>query len=181
MFYCLLFIIFKHTHTHLCLFCLYEVGTEPIWQRVPVEVRKQLGRFKLFSSTKWSQGSNSGHQCIPLVVPQYTSCLSVYVCLGWHHSANQPESEEVTRNSSTSPEVFWFVSLYEVLINAAQLWNVRQTNTCMSLAKNPSSRVLSRARFSRTTFLLCLLQLNIPSCVCPSKTPSNTTDFPKNP
>ena len=42
--------------------------------------------------------------------------------------------------------------------------------------------------FSKTTFLhqsalafhLCPLQVNVPSRVCPSKTPCNTTDFPKN-
>ena len=47
------------------------------------------------------------------------------------------------------------VSLCGVLTNAAQLHNVRQTNTCMSLAKSPSSRVLPHACFSRTSFLLC--------------------------
>ena len=45
---------------------------------------------------------------------------------------------------------------------AVQLCSVRQTNTCVSLAKNPSSRVLSRACFSRTSSLLCLLQQNVP-------------------
>ena len=44
---------------------------------------------------------------------------------------------------------------------------------CMPLLKNPSSCVLSHACFSRTSFLLCLLQLNVPSRVCPSKIPSN--------
>jgi hypothetical protein len=33
----------------------------------------------------------------------------------------------------------------------------------------------------KTPFHLCLLQQNTPSCVCFSKPPSNTTDFPKNP
>ena len=58
------------------------------------------------------------------------------------------------------------------------------------VSKDPSSRVLSRACFSRRSSLLSLLQwkfpsqvclslspvplqLNVPSCVCPSKTPSN--------
>jgi hypothetical protein len=26
------------------------------------------------------------------------SCLSTCVCLSWHHSVNQPESKEVSRN-----------------------------------------------------------------------------------
>jgi hypothetical protein len=117
----------------------------------------------------------------------HESCLStclasaMCVCLSWHHSANQPKSKETARNCSTPPEIFWYVSLYGVTTNGAQLCNVRQTNTCALLAKNPSSRVLSWACFSRTSLLLCLLQLNTPSYVCPSKTPSNTTDFPNNP
>jgi hypothetical protein len=57
---------------------------------------------------------------------------------------------------------------FGVLTNAAQLCNVRQTNTCVLLAKNPSSHALSCVCFN-----LCLLQLNVPSCVCSSKTPSN--------
>lgn len=47
-----------------------------------------------------------------------------------------------------------------VLTNAAQLLNVRQTDTCVLL------HVLSQACFSRTSFLLCLLLLNVPSPVC---------------
>ena len=90
------------------------------------------------------------------------------VCLSWYHSANQPESEEVARNCSTLPEVSLCISLYGDPINWAQLCNVRQTKTCVSLVKNPSSHVLSCACFSRTSFHLCLLQLNIPPWVCPS-------------
>jgi hypothetical protein len=46
-----------------------------------------------------------------------------------------------------------------------QLNYVMWTNTCMFLAKSPSSRVLSHACSSRTSSLLCLLQLNFPSLV----------------
>ena len=92
------------------------------------------------------------------------SCLSVWVCLCCHHSANQPKSiEAAARNCSTPPEVSWCVSLYGVLTNADQLCNVRQTNTCVLLAKSSLSCVLSHACFSLTTSLLCLLQLNVPS------------------
>jgi hypothetical protein len=70
------------------------------------------------------------------------SCLSRCICLHWHHSANQPESAEAVRNCSTSPEGFCCLSLYGVLANGAQLCNVRCTNTCLSLAKNPSSHVI---------------------------------------
>jgi hypothetical protein len=59
--------------------------------------------------------------------------------------------------------------------NGAQLHNVRRTNTCMLLAKSPSSRVLSRACFGKTCFLLCLLQWNLPSGVCLSLSPVSTS------
>jgi hypothetical protein len=114
----------------------------------------------------------------------HMSCLSTCIFLSWHHSANQPKSTEAARSCNISLEVFWCI-LYGGPTNAAQLCNVRQTNTWVSLTKNPSSRVLSCACFSKTSFLLCLLhksalvfhlcpfQENIPSHVCPSKTPSN--------
>ena len=57
----------------------------------------------------------------------------------------------------------WCVSLYVVPTNAARPHNVRWTNTHVLLAKHPSSRVRSRACFSRTSSLLCLLQQNLPS------------------
>jgi hypothetical protein len=60
---------------------------------------------------------------------------------------------------------FWCVSLYGVPTNAAPCYNVRQSNSCVLLVKNPSSRVLSHACFSRTSSLLCLLQQNVPSRV----------------
>jgi hypothetical protein len=101
--------------------------------------------------------------------------LSMRVCLSWHHSANQPKSTKAARNCSTPPEVFWLISLYGVLTNVAQLYNVRQTNTCTSLSKNPSSRVLSHACFTKTLFLMCLLQLNVPSQVCLSLSPVSTS------
>jgi hypothetical protein len=58
---------------------------------------------------------------------------------------------------------FWCVSLYGVPTYAAQLCHVRW----MLLAKNPSSRVLSCACFSRTFFL----QPNISSRACLSLSP----------
>ena len=98
------------------------------------------------------------------VLPQHVSlsqltslCQSARVC---------GSSEKHTARSL----FFWFVSLYGVPTNGVQLSNVRWTNTCLSLRKTPSSRVLSRACFSRTSFHLCL-----------SKIPSDTTDIPKNP
>jgi hypothetical protein len=52
---------------------------------------------------------------------------------------------------------------------------MRQTNSCMLLPKKPS-RVLSHACFSRTSFLLCLLQPNIPSWVSLSLPPVFTSE-----
>lgn len=51
--------------------------------------------------------------------PLQTSCSSAWVCLSWHHSANQPKSVEAARHCSTQPEVFPCVSLYGVPIKAA--------------------------------------------------------------
>jgi hypothetical protein len=130
------------------------------------------------------------------ILPPNITCAP-WVFLSQLTSLCQTESSEVARNCSTPPEGFWSISLYGVPTNAAQLHNIRQTNTRVSLAKNPSSSVLSHACLSRTSFLPCLLQLNVPSwiClsllpvstsakhsshVCSSKTPSNTTGFPKN-
>ena len=68
---------------------------------------------------------------------------------------------------------------------AVQLCSVRQTNTCVSLAENRtfhhvSFRVLAFAElplscicFSETFLHMSTLAFHIPSCVCPSKTPSN--------
>ena len=85
--------------------------------------------------------------------------------------------------------IFWCISFYGVLTNAAQLCNVNQMNTRMLLAKNLTSHVLSFScvcysenflHKSTLIFYLCPLQLNFPLCVCTSKTPTNTNDFPKN-
>jgi hypothetical protein len=106
-------------------------------------------------------------------------------------STNQPQSLEATRNCSIPSEIFWRTSLYGFLTNEAQLCNVKWINTCMFLANNPSSCVLSCVCCIRIFSLLCMLQWNIPlgvclslshlrplywnipSCVCPSKIPSN--------
>jgi hypothetical protein len=93
---------------------------------------------------------------------------------------------QVQRSSRKPPEhqpklFFFFFFFFWVHFspwshnNRAQLHIVRLTNTCVSLVKNPS-----HVCFSKTSFHLCPLQENVPSCVCPNKTPSDTTDFPKN-
>ena len=136
-----------------------------------------------------------------LILPPNATCTSgnlasahvllhTWVCPSWHHSASQLESEEAARNGNTPPEVFWCISLYRF----TKKWrsNVRWINTCVSLAKIPSTHVLPHDCFSRTSSLLSLTQLNIPSWVCLSlspvtapsllclsKAPSSALHFPK--
>ena len=52
---------------------------------------------------------------------------------------------------------------------------ITQISTCVSLAKNPLSCVLSHVCFSRTSSLLYLLQWNVPSQVCLSLSPVSTS------
>jgi hypothetical protein len=106
---------------------------------------------------------------------------------------------EAVRNCSTPPKDFWCISLCGVLANGPQLYNVRQTNSCIPLGKNPSSHILFHVlalvehpsscdcfsemflHKSALVFHLCPHQENTPSRVCPSKTPSKTIDYPENP
>jgi hypothetical protein len=123
------------------------------------------------------------------------SCLTMCIALahesvlanlhvGLSQQASLPISlspQKQQEATSTPSEVFWCVSLYGVRTNGAQLCNVRCTNTCVLLSKNPSSHVLSYACFSKISFHSCPPQENTSSHFCPSKTPSDTTDFPRNP
>lgn len=95
------------------------------------------------------------------------------------------------RSCSTPSQVFSCFSLYGVPTNPTQLCNVKQIDTCMLLAMNASSCVLSRAWYSRKSFLPCLLHWNVTSWVylsfhlCQflqsfSKTPSNSLTLQKN-
>ena len=79
----------------------------------------------------------------PQVLTQHVSLLvKLQVSLSQLISLCQsgPHSAEVARSCSITQKVFclfvWWVSLYGVPTNAAQLHNVRWTNTCVSLAKN---------------------------------------------
>ena len=126
--------------------------------------------------------------CSPQVFPIHMYCINKLVQFSKTPLVSisasitlQPKLSEAVRNCSMPPAAFWFFSFYRFATKGAQLCSVRPTNVHVSLAKNPSSHVLSCTCFSRTSFHLCLLQLNGPSRVCPSKTPSDTTDFPKNP
>lgn len=105
-----------------------------------------------------------------------------------------PRLQKLQQTAAHHQKLFGF-SLWssDKCSSTTQLRNVNRTNTYTSLAKTPSSRVLSRARFSRTSFTcvcfsdtflhasalalhLCPLQDITPSRVCPSQTPSNTAD-----
>lgn len=93
--------------------------------------------------------------------------------------------------------MFWCVSLYGAPTNAAQLHNVRQTNVSVSVAKNPSSRVLSHAcltehPLSCVCFSEMVLQesalafhtcIHFKETILPVFAPAqhHPTDFPKNP
>jgi hypothetical protein len=94
----------------------------------------------------------------------HVPCLSTCIQLTW-----VPGSSNKLQH--TTRRFFWCVSLYGVETNGAQLYNGRRTNTCVLLAKNRSSR----ACFSRTSTLPCLLQWNIPSWVCLSLSPVSTS------
>lgn len=116
---------------------------------------------------------------VPFIFPLNITCLSwvlSLVCLSQLTSLCQ--SAWVYRSgkkaATSYQKFFWCIFLYGVQTNVAQLHNVRWTNTYVFLTKNPSSRILSRACFSKTFFLLCLLQRNIPSRVCFSLSPLST-------
>ena len=119
----------------------------------------------------------------------HVSCLSVCltsacVWLSWNQAAAQPKSTEAARNCSTPPEVPWCISLHGIPTSAAQLHSVKQTNVCLSLAENPLTCVcfsLMSLHEEALVFPLSPLQENTSSCLCPSKTLSNTMDFPGNP
>jgi hypothetical protein len=60
--------------------------------------------------------------CPLRVLPPHRSCLSTWVCLSWHHSVNQPESMEATRNCVTPPKflgVFLSLKSWQMELNYA--------------------------------------------------------------
>jgi hypothetical protein len=155
---------------------------------------KDQGRWRC-ETKKCCKASYASHHWVlgPIYTPSrhhvfsHRPCLTTWVCLikTPHESVStditlairpSPQKRQATR---TAPEVFWCISSYEGTTSGAQQCGVSRTNTCVSVAKDLSSWVLSRGCFSRTFSHLCPPQENTPSCVCPSKTPSDTTDFPK--
>ena len=126
----------------------------------------------------YKQAQLSSHHC--LSSPIYTlqtshvlhgSCLSTCVCLSCHHSANHPKSTEVARNCRDTTRRFLVCFSLWRETNGAQTTQCQADQYIVLLAKSPSSRVLSRACFSRASSFLCLLQPNVPSRVCLSLSP----------
>ena len=114
--------------------------------------------------------------CPPhMILLYHASCLSKTPCESVLADITLPISPRKCQETiALHPKFFGAFLSMESWQNASQLRNVRQTNACVLLLKNPSSCVLSHACFSKTSFHLCLLQENTPSRVCPSKTPANT-------
>ena len=83
------------------------------------------------------------------ILPQHRSCFSILPISSspWNH-----------QQTAIHQQKLFGISLCGILTNAAQLCIVRQKNTCMPLANNLSSGVLSHAHFIRTSYFLCLLQ-----------------------
>jgi hypothetical protein len=100
---------------------------------------------------------------------------------------SHPVSADITLPISRSPRKrqeaatrsLWCVSFYGVLTNGAQWHNERRTNTCVLLAKNSSPCVLSHACFRNILSPVSASGKHSFMCL-PSKTPSITTDFPKD-
>ena len=91
-----------------------------------------------------------------------TPCKSVSADVTLPIGPSLRKWQEATR---TPPESFWCISLYGVMTNGAQLGNVRWTNPCMCLEKNPLSCIFSYAWFSKASFHLCLLQTTLLPCL----------------
>jgi hypothetical protein len=75
---------------------------------------------------------------------------------------------------------FGCVSFYGNTTNRAQPCNVRWTNTHVLLSKNPSSLIMLHACFRKHPFT-CVCFIETFLHIYLSKTPSDTTDFPKKP
>ena len=122
--------------------------------------------------------------------------LSKWLCLSWRHSASQPKSKESSRNCSTPPEIFWWVSLYGVPTNSTTQCQVDQYMRAVSkvILHHVSFHVLALAEHPFTCF--CFSQtflhesaLAFHACVhfketfllmiAPAKL--HPTSFPKNP
>ena len=98
-------------------------------------------------------------------------CHFTCICLSWHHSARVWGSSKKPNTTRRFLECFslWSPNKWSSTMQC------KADLLCLLLAKNPSSHVLSHACFSRTSSLLCLFQLNVPSWVCLSLSPVSTS------
>ena len=144
-----------------------ETARPQLFSAVSLDQR-QLGTHRCCTASCTSKPSSvSGHSVESYLYPLNITCPPR--AFPRHCASNQGvcgSSKKLQHNTH--------VSLCGVLTNAAQLHNARQINTCVSPGKNPSSRVLSCACFSRTSSLQCLLQRKVPSQVSESFTPMST-------
>ena len=81
--------------------------------------------------------------CPLWVLPHYMFCLSMWFCLSWHHSANQPESTEASRSCSTPPEGFL-------------LWSPNKRSSTMQCKADQYMCVISKESLITYSFM-CLL------------------------
>jgi hypothetical protein len=147
-----------------------------------------------------AMGSNILHRsCLTTCLASANESLSrLHLSLFWvwHHSVNQCKPEEAARRLR---------NLMRSFLVLFSLWNHNKWSSITQCKVNQNIHVFSEKSFimhsffSETSFHLCLPQqktflfvsalANHPSTcvcfmktrVCPSKTPSNTTDFPKKP
>jgi hypothetical protein len=85
------------------------------------------------------------------VLTQHSSlCQLTSLCQSAQVHGSSKKLQHTTRS-------FWCISLCGVPTKGAKLHNVRWTNTCMSLTKNPPLCAPSCACFNRTSFHLCPL------------------------
>lgn len=113
----------------------------------------------------------------PWVWCPHVSCLSMWVCISWH-DCQSTQVVEFARSHQNTARFLVFLSL--------ESWQMAHNDTCeanqyMCYYKESFITCPFACFCSKTSFHLCPLQWNAPPSVCFSKTPSNTTDFPKNP
>ena len=105
--------------------------------------------------------------------------------------AHESVSVDITLPNGPSPQKQEEVTnIHQKFLAWFSLQSPNKWSSTMHCKVDPYMCVLSKDSFITCPFM-CLLEqnilspvsasVNVPSHVCPSKTPSNTTDFPKNP
>ena len=135
-------------------------------------------------SSRVSSGSSTHSQTLH----GYTSSVGIGAARPQQEGPGPTGTPEVLGCSSISedwrPTNITQLALYSlcgVPTHGAQLHNIRQTNQYMPVI-HVSFHVLALGKQSFTSLpLTCVCFSKMFFHICPSKTPSNTTDFPKNP